>query len=255
VSQCPLTRAAPVLLRCCRHCSPLPGLRRATRVGPAHGRRAAPVACSVRIIVTNTVCFTGSSVIHIVIQCSRRLVDAPRIHPRANRTADTHPTCMTLRTTRRETGENVGGFVPLPWASAPSPYAPISGLPPAHLLPIYRVYAQPISRQNRRRFCINVARPDAPESQARQPSQRSTRRQPGAGRCTRHRAPPTRRTRHRAHAPPQKAPCQTIRNLPETSGTFWRLPENSGVYRNFPEAFPLPYQQRAQAIMPNMASE
>jgi hypothetical protein len=75
VSQCPLTRATSVLLpQCCRQCSPSPELRRATRVGPACRERAAPVACFVRIIVTNTVCLTGSSVIHAVARWSHCLV-------------------------------------------------------------------------------------------------------------------------------------------------------------------------------------
>jgi hypothetical protein len=64
-----------------------------------------------------------------------------------------------------------------------------------------------------------------------------------------------RRTRHRAHAPPKKAPCQTIRKSPEITGVYRDLPETSGVYRDLPETFSLPYQQRAQATTPNMASE
>jgi hypothetical protein len=136
--------------------------------------------------------------------------------------------------------------------SAPSPYAPISCLSPAYLLPIYRVYAQPISRQNRSRFCTNVACPDAPESQARHPPHAAgralvgapgtphralqTQGAPGTGRTrgrTRHRAPHTGRFRQGACAP-QKS---SLPDDSENSGDFRKTPEFSGTCRR---RFPFP---------------
>jgi len=128
-----------------------------------------------------------SSVIH--------RADAPRIHPRVRRTADTHPTCMTLRTTRRETRENVGGFGPLQRSSAPSPYAPISCLPPAYLSRVCAAYlapeSQPILHHCRMSRCTRIAGP-AHTSGGAHAAGRALQTQ-GAGR----------RTRHRAHAPPE----------------------------------------------------